>query len=436
MPSCLPPDATRPSDAVIYAYGAMRTRRDLLKMTVAVPALAAVDRLAGARQSSARVVVVGAGAFGGWTALELRRRGARVTLMDAWGPGHARASSGGETRVIRATYGTRAVYAKLATRAIELWTAHDAQWQRNFFRKTGAIWMFGRDDAFGRASADALKALGRPVDWITPADAARRWPQISFAGIQSVLWEPEAGYLLARRACEHVVERFVAEGGTYHQTAVRTPVRISGTLSSLELGGGERLDADVFVFACGPWLPSVFPDVVGGNIKATRQEVYYFGTPAGDPRFIDPAMPVWVDYRDRLMYGIPGNVNRGFKVADDTAGPPIDPTTMTRDATPAGIAAARAFVKERFPALQDAPLVGSEVCQYESTPDSHYILDRHPAAANVWIAGGGSGHGFKMGPAIGELLAGLALGTAQPDPQFSLARFANPPRGGWEAKWV
>ena len=92
-------------------------------------------------------------------------------------------------------------------------------------------------------------------------------------------------------------------------------------------------------------------------------------------------------------------------------------------------------VAERFPALAGAPLLGSEICQYEASPDSHYIIDRHPAAANVWIAGGGSGHGFKMGPAIGEVIASAVLGTAQPDRQFSLSRFTTPPAGGWEAKW-
>ena len=184
---------------------------------------------------------------------------------------------------------------------------------------------------------------------------------------------------------------------------------------------------DVFVFACGPWLPAIFPELLGGKITPTRQEVYYFGAPAGDARFVDPRMPVWIDYGDRLMYGIPGNANRGFKVADDTPGPAVDPTTMARDATPSGIAAARAFLESRFPLLRGAPLLGSEVCQYESSPDSHYIIDRHPAAPNVWIAGAGSGHGFKMGPAIGEMLASLALGTAVPDPQFALARLAQPP---------
>src|SRR5215467_12488293 len=130
-----------------------------------------------------RVLVAGAGAFGGWTALELQRRGARVTLVDAWGPGNARASSGGETRVIRATYGTRAIYTKMAARAMHLWREYDAQWQRGFFRQTGALWMFGSDDSFGRASASALRSEGLPIEELTPRDAAARFPQISFDGI-------------------------------------------------------------------------------------------------------------------------------------------------------------------------------------------------------------------------------------------------------------
>jgi sarcosine oxidase len=409
------------------------TRRDLLKAGAASLLLPMPDLL----QSRPRVAVIGAGAFGGWTALELRRRGAQVTLLDAWGPGNARASSGGETRVIRATYGTRTIYTKMAIRAMELWRAHDARWQRGFFRPSGALWMFGADDSFGRASVASLRAANMPIEELTPAEAAKRFPQIAFDNsIRSVLWEPVAGYLYARRACEHVVERFIAEGGEYRQAAVRAPLDVSGSpLRRVVTDAGDAIEADHFIFACGPWLGRLFPDVIGGRVTATRQEVYYFGTPPGDARFNDPQMPVWVDYRDRLMYGIPGNANRGFKVADDTAGAVFDPTTGSRDATAAGVAAARAFLGQRFPALANAPLLGSEVCQYEASPDSHFIIDRHPGAANVWIAGGGSGHGFKMGPAFGEMLASYVLGTMKPDPQFALSRLGAAPAGGWEAKW-
>jgi len=382
------------------------------------------------------IIVVGAGAFGGWTALELVRRGARVTLVDAWGPGNTRASSGGRTRVIRATYGSHTIYTAMAARALEIWRDCEATWQADLLHLTGALWMFGEDDEFGRASAAALHAHGIPIEELTASEARRRYPQIDFGGVSSLFLEPQAGYLRARAACAQVVERVEAEGGEYRQAAALAP-RISGTpVTSIELSDGSRLNADAFVFACGPWLGSLFPDVVGPLVSATRQEVYYFATPAGDARFQAPSLPVWLDAGERFIYGIPERAARGFKIADDTPGPPIDPTGDERVPTAAGIAAARAFLARRFPDLANAPLLSSEVCQYESTPDSNFILDRHPEAANVWIAGGGSGHGFKMGPVIGQLMASMVLGELAVDPAFALARFASPPIGGWRPKWA
>lgn len=367
------------------------------------------------------MVVVGAGAFGGWTALMLRRAGAQVTLVDAWGPGNTRASSGGETRVLRGTYGDRAVYTRMAARAMRLWQEHDARAQRDFFRRVGAIWIFSGDESFGEASIEPMKAAGLPVRWLDPEEAARTWPQISFTGVSRVLWEPDAGFALARRACEHVVETLVAEGGRYVQARVPAVQIGEGTaLGSVALDEDARIDADHFVFACGPWMGAMFPDVIGPRIRATRQESFYFGTPPGDTRWMPPQMPVWLDYRAHLFYGIPDNAHRGFKVSDDTHGPPFEPTSGNRAHSAEALSAARALVQERFPALREAPLLGSEVCQYEVTSDLHFLIDRHPRAPNVWLVGGGSGHGYKMGPALGEYVAGLVLQQGQPDEVFRL----------------
>lgn len=414
------------------------SRRALLAMSVAgllddplgertLPASGAAPAIA--RQTGPHIVVVGAGAFGGWTALMLRRAGARVTLVDAWGPGNARASSSGETRILRGTYGARAIYTRMAARAMRLWHEHDVQSGRQFFHRIGALWMFSADESFGQASLEPMKAEGLPVEWIDPAAARAKWPQIDFTGVTRVLWEPEAGYALARRACEHVVETLVTEGGAYRQAAVapidgrlgETSLPETAAVTAVPLGDGTRLDADRFVFACGPWMGAVFPDVIGARIRATRQETFYFGTPAGDTRWLAPAMPVWLDYRSHLFYGIPGNANRGFKVADDTLGPAFDPTTGDRAHTSAGLAAARDFVSERFPMLAGAPLLGSDVCQYEVTSDTHFMIDRHPAARNVWLVGGGSGHGFKMGPALGEYVSRLVLEEGEPEQAFRLS---------------
>ncbi len=369
------------------------------------------------------VAVVGAGAFGGWSALNLLRAGARVTLLDAWGAGNARASSGGETRIIRGIYGGNARYVELTARAFELWWEHEERWGRSLYRRTGALWMFQGDDGYARSTLPHLRRVGLEVAELSLADAARRFPQIDFAGVTSVFFEIEAGYLLARQACEAVRAAFVAEGGEYRGAAVRPGALSGGGLRELTLADGATLRADRFVFACGPWLGELFPDVIGDRITPTRQEVLFFGAPAGDARFDEGTCPVWVDYGARFLYGIPGNERRGFKVADDARGPRIDPTTEERVITPAAVARARELLARRFPALAGAPIVETRVCQYEQTPDGHFILDRHPAADNVWLAGGGSGHGFKMGPAIGELVTRLVLGTAEPEAQFSLSRF-------------
>jgi glycine/D-amino acid oxidase-like deaminating enzyme len=367
------------------------------------------------------VAVIGAGAFGGWTALMLRRAGMDVTLVDAWGPGHARASSGGETRILRGTYGDRAIYTRMAARAMQLWREHDDRAQRQFFHRVGALWIFSGDATFGERSIEPMREAGLPADWIDPDEARRRWPHVCFDGVARVLWEPEAGFALARRACEHVVETLVAEGGRYVVGRVQAPRAEGAPLAAITLEAGDALTADRFVFAGGPWLGTLLPDVVGARIRPSRQESFYFGTPAGEARWLPPQMPVWVDYGSRMIYGIPGNANRGFKVADDTYGATFDPTHGDRAHTPEMLAEARTFLRQRFPALGDAPLLGSEVCQYELTSDSHFLIDRHPAAPNAWIVGGGSGHGFKMGPALGEYLTRLVLEEGEPEPEFRLA---------------
>ncbi|MGH7531283.1 MAG: FAD-dependent oxidoreductase [Gemmatimonadales bacterium] len=371
------------------------------------------------------VAVIGAGAFGGWIALYLRRRGVRVTLLDAWGPGNARASSGGETRVIRATYGPRDIYTRLAVRALTLWKEHEERWRRRLFHGSGVLWLAQSDDEYERAALPLLRDAKVAFEELTAADLARRYPQINGAGIRWAILERDGGYLTARQACAAVLEGFLAEGGEYRQMAVR-PVDPSrrGELAAVMLADGSSLAADRFVFACGPWLGSLFPDVIGDRVRATRQEVFFFGTPPGDRRFTEDALPVWADHGARFMYGIPGNAWRGFKVADDTRGPVFDPTGGERVPTPEALRIAREYLAFRFPGLAGAPLLEARVCQYENTPDEHFIVDHHPAAANVWLVGGGSGHGFKHGPALGELVARLVVSDEAPNPEFRLSRFA------------
>ena len=370
------------------------------------------------------VVVVGAGAFGGWTALSLLRRGARVTLIDAWGAGHSRSSSGDETRLIRAMYNGDAVYTDMVHRALTLWREAEAAWGRTVFDRTGVIYLFEDDDGFATKSLPIMRKRGIDVERLTRAESAKRFPQIAFDGVRVAYFEPEAGVLLARASCELVRETFERAGGVYRQSYIR-PGRIeSGRLAGVTLDDGTSLEADAFVFACGPWMSKVFPEVIGDGVVATRQDVIYFGTPAGDHRFDWSSCPGWINFGARRYYGMPDNVRRGFKVADDTVGKPVDPTSLDRVVSSAAIRGARALVRRRFPALADQPIVETRVCQYEYSPDANFLLDRHPEASNVWLVGGGSGHGFKMGPALGEYVSRLVLDGASPDEQFTYHHFA------------
>lgn len=367
------------------------------------------------------IIVVGAGAFGGWSALQLLREGAKVTLLDAWGPGNSRASSGGETRVIRTTYGPERLYTQMAARALQLWQENEQRWNLKLFFRTGALWMAGTDDSYERAAMPLMKEAGVRFEKLPSADCSKRWPQINFQDVSWCIYEPDSGYLAARRACEAVLDAFLKEGGEYRQTKATAGPAAKNRMQGMTAASGETLNADSYVFACGPWLGKVFP-FLAPMIVPTRQEVFFFGTAAGDLRFTEAQLPVWIDNGKHLFYGIPGNHWRGFKVADDTRGPVIDPTTMERQISAEGLAAARIYLRLRFPALTDAPLVESRVCQYENSTDQNFVLDRHPEAENVWIVGGGSGHGFKHGPVIGEMVAGAVLGLKRPPTELGLGR--------------
>lgn len=375
-------------------------------------------------KSKPHIAVIGAGAFGGWTALHLLERGARVTLLDAWGPGNSRASSGGETRVMRCTYGPDQPYTEMAARALKLWQKYERRWKRQLLHRTGVLWMAAsRDDRFERGSVEMLRASKIKFQEFSSAQLRKRWPQINFEGIEWGIYEPECGYLEARASCQAVVDAFIAAGGKYRQLAVLSTDLESQPLSALKFSDGSQLKADRYVFASGPWLGNLFPQAVGHLVQPTKQDVFFFGTPAGDARFSDGQLPVWADHRGRFRYGIPGKGRRGFKIADDTRGPDFDPTWGERVVSPETLKDIREYVAFRFPALKDAPLIETRVCQYEQTPDSHFIIDRHPARENVWLVGGGSGHGFKHGPAVGEMMAGLILKDTEPEAIFRLTRF-------------
>lgn len=368
------------------------------------------------------VVVVGAGAFGGWTALNLLRRGTNVILVDQWGPGNSQSSSGGESRVLRYLYGQDHVYSEMTLQSVQQWTQNQETWGEKILEKTGQLWLFQSTDDYARVGLDGLAALDIELQELSLHKAKQKFPQFNFDDIRSVFFEPDSGLLHARHSCQIVCKKFVEEGGRYIKAAVRTNFSGSNTLSSIELSNGERMVADQFVFACGSWLGKLFPTILGNHILPTRQEVHYFSLPDGSREFDLGKLPTWVDVGQRIRYGLPYTGERGLKVGDDTRGSIIDPTTEERRPTSGSIQDVRSYLEGRIPSMKNAPLNESRVCQYENSPDGHLIVDKHPEIENVWIVGGGSGHGFKLAPALGKHVANCLLSNESSKPTFSLQR--------------
>ena len=367
------------------------------------------------------VAIVGAGVFGSWTAYLLQRAGAKVVLIDAYGPANSRASSGGESRIIRLGYGPDEIYTRSAQRSFGLWREFFQQSPSalNLFRQTGVLWLAHENDPYCEATLQTLNNVGANCQRLSREDLSNRYPQLKLASVHWGILEPDAGILMARQAVQSVCVSAQQNGVTYLQQAVSSP-SATKHLESLSTARGDRIHADKFVFACGPWLPKLFPSLLRDLFHITRQEVFFFGVPPGDNRFDLGALPAWVDFHD-LVYGIPNLDNRGFKLAIDAHGAEFDPDTGDRVVSPEGVAAARMALAKRLPAMSGAPILESRVCQYENTSNGDFLIDEHPEISNAWFVGGGSGHGFKHGPAVGEYVVQMLSGQGARELRFSLA---------------
>lgn len=370
-------------------------------------------------------VVVGAGVFGAWSACELLRLGHCVLLLDGNGPAHSRAGSGGESRIIRMGYGADALYTRWALRSLEKWKAIEQRLSRPIFRPTGMLWLAGCDDTYVSQTRDVLKDVGVEHECLNAAALTNEYPQISPDGIEWALREPGSGVLMARQAVQALVADAIERGLEYRTHSVVPPV-VKASLDHVETVSGDRISAGAFVFACGAWLPKLFPGLLAQRISPTRQEVCFFAPPSGDVSFSSPAMPAWLDHA-ALVYGLPDLENRGFKLSIDRHGPAFDPDGGVRLASAECLTMAREYLQMRFPKMRGAALTESRVCQYANTSSGDFIIDRHPQIDNVLIVGGGSGHGFKHGPMVGEYASRLLTSGAVVEPRFSLASKSTTP---------
>ena len=366
-------------------------------------------------------VVIGAGVFGAWTAQRIRDRGASVALLDGYGPASSRASSGGETRIIRFGYGADELYTRWSARALHQWKEFAARVHQKLFHPTGVLWLSNDDEPSTRGLLSVLSQCGIVYDKLSASELELRYPQLVFADANWGVLERDSGVLMARQSVQALVDHAVSSGVEFIRAHTLPPQSKGNRLTTVSNGDGTSISAGTFIFACGPWLPKLFPELLRGRIHPTRQEVFFFGTPAGDNDF-HSGMPAWLDANHpHRPYAIPSIENRGFKIAIDRHGPDFDPDTGSRLVSESSVAEVRAYLKEHVPALHQAPVIETRVCQYENTSNGDFLIDRHPQFEDVWMIGGGSGHGFKHGPVVGEYVTARIFDNAPVEPRFSLA---------------
>jgi glycine/D-amino acid oxidase-like deaminating enzyme len=389
-------------------------------------------------QKSPDIAVIGAGAFGGWTAYHLRKMGARVTLVDTWGPGNSRSTSGDETRGVRTSYGDRphgVLWAKWANESIKRWKAWDEEFGRTMqakvFHTTGDLILRKDWEPYLKDTRQNWDTAGIKYEVLTPNDVRSQYPVIDCKEIGVVLYEPNAGVVRARRACETVAEAFKRNGGEVVVARALPSLANGGRLQDVALSSGETLRAGKFVFACGPWLWKIFPEFLRSRLRTPMGNVFYYGTPVGDNRFVAPYLP---SFNFPGITGWPALPNdaRGFRVRVG-GGTQTDPDTSQRWIDPSNFTRPRQFIMDRFPLLIDAPLLETRSCHYELTVTRNFYIDTHPEWPNVWIAGGGSAEGFKFGPMVGDYVAKRVMGI-EGDPEIAKGfripkeEFEEPPR--------
>lgn len=393
------------------------------------------------RAGAPEFIVVGAGAFGLWTALHLQRAGHQVTLVDQHGPGNSRATSGGETRGVRTSYGDRIhgpIWTRWADESIRRWKAWDEEvaspGSAPLFYTTGDLILREEMEPYLRRTTAQWDDLGIAYEWLELDEVRRRWPHINVTdtGMGLALYEPQAGVVRARAAMLTVARAFREAGGEIRIARAMPGEVRGGRLTGVVTDTGETLGADTCVFACGPWLSKVLPDVMGDRLRIPMGHVYYFGPPPGDHRWEVPHMP---------SFGIPGSTGwpalppdfRGFRVR--TGGrAPEDPDESSRAEIPAeDFARIREYVGRWFPDIAASPILETRACHYESSPDRNFIIDRHPGWENAWITGGGSAEAFKQGPLLGDYIARRLLGEdmdPEATPGFRLPEPFGADRGG------
>ena len=356
--------------------------------------------------------VIGAGCFGAWTAWSLRRKGLSVVLVDKYGPANARSSSGGESRIIRMGYGPDELYTRMSLRSLAAWQRLAGETREPLFHPTGVLWLARAGDRYTADTLATLARVGVSHEALDAPAIRARYPQFVLDDDVWGIFEPESGALMARRAVQAVVREAVRAGVEYRTAAVAPPEprgRLPRCARRTARRSQPARSSSPAARGCRRCFPVSSARASSPRGRRCSSSARRRATSASRRRGCRPG-----SISAPRSTACPTSRRAGSSSRPTvTAGRSI-PTSTSGSSRRRGVERVRAFLARRFPALAAAPLVETRVCQYENTSNGDFLIDRHPDADNAWLVGGGSGHGFKHGPAVGEYVAERLLGGGTP----------------------
>jgi sarcosine oxidase len=377
---------------------------------------------------SADCIVVGLGAMGAAAARALSRRGLRVLGFDRFAPPHALGSSHGDSRIIREAYFEHPAYVPLVQRAYLLWEELERESGRPLLARTGGVMIGPRGGALVKGALASAEAHRLPHELLDAAAIAARVPAFRPDADWVGVWEPNDGVLRPEAGIAAMLAAAARHGAALRTDEPALAWRAERTGVSVTTARG-RYRAGTLVLAAGAWMPRLAPEL---PLTVARQLLFWF-EPVGARAAHDPGLcpiSIWEYAPERFFYSFPRS-EQGVKVAIHGRGAPADPDRLDREVRADEVAEVRALVQRWMP-FASGPLTASVACMYTNTPDGHFVIDRHPAHANVMLVSACSGHGFKFAPVVGEAVSDLVVeGRTRHDlSRFGARRWSGGPGAG------
>ena len=364
-----------------------------------------------------KVVVVGAGINGVTTAIELRRRGYEVVLADPGPLPHPLAASTDISKAVRAAYGADQEYTELAERSIHRWRKWNQEFGTQLYHEVSVMFVRRGEMEPGDFEFESFKTMekrGHKIERMNMPQLWERFPAWNPELYRDGVLELNAGYAESGRTVATLIERAksagveLREGVTFSRMDERDN-RVTGIV----LEDGQRISGDFVVMAVGAWTPYLLP-YTSKFFRATGQPVFHL-KPSEPDLFAPQRFPVFgADITTTGYYGFPINRDGVVKIANHGPGREMSPDSPERVVTVENEKNLREFLASTFPALADAPIVYTRVCMYCDTHDGHFWIARDPEREGLVVAAGDSGHGFKFGPVLGEIIADAVEGKDNP----------------------